>query len=203
MHRLRPLALLVTLAGTAALAAAPGCATLQEIAALRQVDFELSRVSQSNLAGVDLDRYAQGGGGALNPMDLARVSTALARGELPMRFNLHVAATNPPENGVAAQLVRLDWTLFLEGTETVSGIFNDTRQLRPGTTTDIPIAIELDLVRFFGRNVGDLVNLALNLSGQGGAPTNVRLQARPTVNTQFGPISYPGTISIETRVGRR
>src|SRR5688500_4831221 len=69
-------------------AVAPGCATLQEIAALRRVDFELDRVTRGDLAGVDLERYRAGGG--LSPVDAGRVAVALGRGELPLRFNLHV-----------------------------------------------------------------------------------------------------------------
>ena len=102
----------------------------------------------------------------------------------------------------AVQLVGLDWTLFVEGRETVSGIFNDQRVLPSGMTTDIPISMELDLVRFFGRNAPDLINLALNLAGAGGSPAMLRLEAQPSINTEFGPIRYPGRIGIEYEVGR-
>ena len=102
------------------LLAVPGCTTLQQIAALRQVEFDLDRVSNGLVAGVDLDRIARGGD--LGPTDLARLGAAAARGEVPLRFTLHVGAENPADNPAAAQLVSLDWTLFLDGTETVSGV---------------------------------------------------------------------------------
>jgi hypothetical protein len=84
----------------------------------------------------------------------------------------------------------------------VSGVFNDQRMLASGVTTDIPISMELDLVQFFGRNLGDLSRLALNLAGAGGSPAMLRLEAQPSINTEFGPIRYPGTISIQHEVGR-
>ena len=153
------------------------------------------------VAGVDLDRVAQSR--SLGVTDLARLTAAAATGSVPLRFTLNVDAENPSENATAAQLVQLDWTLFLNDTETVSGIYNDDRLIQPGATTVLPIAMELDLVRFFGRNVGDLSNLIVNLAGGGGSPSDIRLEARPTIQTSLGPIRYPGTISITFPVGRQ
>jgi hypothetical protein len=178
---------------------APGCTTLQQIAALRQVDFDIDRVNEGFLAGVDLDRVRSYGD--LGPIDIARLTAAAARQEMPLAFVLHLDAENPSSNSVAARLVQLDWTLLIDDTETVSGIFNDERLIEPGTTTDIPIGIELDLVRFFGSNARDLIDLGLNLAGAGGSPARLSLRARPTVNTAIGPITYPGYITISHTVG--
>ena len=196
MNRLARPAAIILLTVTMATA---GCATIAAVVALRAVEFALDRVTGGRLAGVNLDRYQAGG--SLNPIDAGRIGIALAQGELPLSFNLHIAADNPADNP-PAQLVGLDWTLFVEGRETVSGIFNDQRVLPSGMTTDIPISMELDLVRFFGRNAPDLINLALNLAGTGGSPAMLRLEAQPSINTEFGPIRYPGRIGIEYEVGR-
>lgn len=179
----------------------PGCTTLQQIAALRQVDFELDRLSNGLVAGVSLDRVQQTG--TLGATDLARLSAAALGGSVPLSFTLEVGAENPADNPAAAQLVSLDWTLFLDGTETVSGVYNDDRLIPPGSRTTLPIAIQLDLVRFFGRNVGDLAQLVANLAGADTRRQTIRLDARPSINTQFGPIRYPGVISVEFPVGRR
>ena len=177
----------------------PGCTTLQQIAALRQVDFQLDRLSNGLVAGVSLDRLRNGG--SLGPTDLARLTAASVRGEIPLTFTLHVGAENPADNPAAAQLVSLDWTLFLDGTETVSGIYNDDRLIQPGGRTDLPIGIEVDLARFFGRNVTDIARLVGNVAGVQSQRQTIRLDARPSINTQFGPIRYPGVISIEFPVG--
>ena len=177
----------------------PGCTTLQQLNALRSVDFELDWVSNGLVAGVDLDRLRDGG--QLGPADVARLGAAAARGSVPLRFTLVVGAENPADNPVAAQLVSLDWTLFLDGTETIRGVYNDSRQIQPGAEVDLPIDMELDLAQFFGRNVGDLAQLVGNIAGVSSQRQTIRLDARPTVNTQFGPIRYPGVISIEFPVG--
>lgn len=177
----------------------PGCTTLQQFANLQNVEFELDRVSNAFVAGVDLDRLR--GGGSLGALDLARLGTAVARDDVPLSFVLHVGAENPDGNGVPAQLVSLDWTLFLDGTETVSGIYNDDRQIPPGGSVDLPISMELNLTDFFGSNIQSLATLAANVAGVSSQRQTIRLDATPSINTQFGPIRYPGVISIEFPVG--
>lgn len=180
---------------------APGCTTISQIAALRQVDFDLGGVQNGLVAGVNLDRVADSR--SLGVTDVARLTAAAARGSVPLSFTLNVDAENPSDNPTPAQLVKLDWTLFLNDTQTISGIYNDDRLIQPGATTVLPIAMELDLVDFFGRNVGDLSNLIVNLAGGGGSPSDIRLEAQPTIQTSLGPIRYPGTLSITFPVGRQ
>ncbi len=178
-----------------------GCATLQQIAALRNVDFALDRVAQVRLADIDLDRVRSYSD--LSVTDVARLTLALSRDELPLEFNLLVQGENPPENGTEARLVRFAWTLLLEDRETISGVFDDEVVFAPGEPTTFPVRISLDLLEFFEGSARDLGELALNLAGEGGSPKNVALRAVPTIQTALGPIRYPGEITIvSTEVGR-
>lgn len=175
----------------------PGCQALREVANLRNVDFAIDRVTGATLAGVDLGRYERYED--VRPADLVRLTTALAVGDLPLDFTLHLAAENPAENTARARLVELDWTLFLNERETVSGLFTETILLPPGEVRDVPITIRLDLLDFFDRNARDLLDLALAVTGQGGRPQEIRLQAIPTIDTPIGPIRYPEPITIVSR----
>ena len=168
------------------------CATLQEIANLRNVDFAIDRVSQTNLAGVDVQDVRSYGD--LGAGEAARLVAALTRGEMPLSFTLHIGAENPESNAVNARLVQLDWTLLLDDTETISGIFNDERVIPAGGRVDIPLTMELDLIQFFGRNAQDLFELATAVAGHGSK--EIALRARPTVTTPLGPIAYPSQITI-------
>jgi hypothetical protein len=96
-------------------------------------------------------------------------------------------------------MVGLAWTLLIEDRETISGTVNQLIDLPPGQPQDIPVSIGLDLVQFFDRNLRDLVELALAVSGQGGAPKNIQLRATPTIETPLGPIRYPQPITIVSR----
>ena len=77
--------------------------------------------------------------------DIIKLTTAFTRGDLPLSFQLDVQAENPSDNQVAARLVRMDWTLFLEERETISGIIEQERVLDPGVPVTIPVTIELEL----------------------------------------------------------
>lgn len=174
-----------------------GCQTLQQIANLRNVNFALDRVADARLAGVDIDRIRSYED--LSTQDMLRLGAAVAQKELPLAFALHLNAENPPENEVDARMVRMDWTLLLDDRETISGIFDQNIVLPPGEPTDVPIPMQLDLVEFFNDGARDLIELALAVSGQGGAPKRIKLQATPTIDTVIGPIRYPSPITIVSR----
>lgn len=173
----------------------PGCATLQGLRALEQVDFRLDRVSDVRLAGFLLDRVQ--GVDDLGVLALVQISQALARGELPLSFQLDVLATNP-EGNPEARLVGLDWTLFLQDRETVRGGLASALVIPVSSSTFVPLRVELDVLDFFQGNAQDLVNLALSLAGETVPPTEVRLEATPTVDTPLGPIRYPRPVTIQT-----
>jgi hypothetical protein len=174
-----------------------GCATLQQIAALRRVDFTIDRVTEGRVAGVALERISSYRD--LNATDAAAVGLSLLRGELPFSFTLRLSALNPADNNVTARLVQMDWTLLLEDRETVSGRIDREFQFAPGVATEVPINISLDLADFFERNAADMIELALAVTGNGGTPKRVALRATPTIQTPIGPIRYPEPITIVTR----
>jgi len=171
-----------------------GCQTLREIAALRSVAFAIDRVADARLAGVDVQRLRSYED--LSLTDIARLSQAVLRKELPFAFALHLRAENPADNSVSARMVQMDWTLLLDDRETISGVFDQTIVLPPGEPTDVSIPITLNLVSFFEDGARDLVELALAVAGQGGAPKRIKLQATPTIETPIGPIRYPQPIII-------
>jgi len=178
-----------------------GCATLQQLAALRDVDFAVDRVADARLAGIDLGRVRSYSD--LGAVDAGRLALTVSQGELPMDFTVHLTALNPADNSVDARLVRMDWTLLLQQRETLSGTFADETLLPRGVPTDVPISVSLDLVDFFEGSARDLFDLALDLAGRGGEPTQVTVRAVPTVDTALGPIRYPQPITIVSRqVGR-
>jgi len=195
-HAPTPTSLVIT-----ALALLTACATLQQLAALRDVDFSVDRVSAVRLADIELSSVRSYSD--LGVADASRLALAVSRGELPMTFTVHVTALNPADNSVDARLVRMDWTLLLQGRETLSGVFADETLLPRGQPTDVPITLGLDLIDFFEGSARDLFDLAMDVAGAGGEPTQVTLRAVPTVDTALGPIRYPQPITIVSReVGR-
>jgi hypothetical protein len=191
--------------GALSLLAISGCATLQQIAALQNVDFSVDHISDVRLAGVDLGRISSFRD--LGIVDAGQLALGVSQSRLPLEFRLHLMAENPAGNTTDARLIRMDWTLLLQDRETLSGVFDGDVLLRPGQPTDVPIFISLNLVDFFEGSAQDLLELALSLAGQGGASMGaskeVALRATPVIDTPLGPMRYPGPITILSReVGR-
>lgn len=181
----------------AVVAACAACATLQQIAALRQVHFDLAGVRNGRLAGIDVSRIRSYSD--LTPIDVGRVALAVARQDLPFDFVVDVSALNPPENTVTATMVRLAWTLLLNDKETISGVLDTTLTLPPGTVVGIPMSMRVNLFQFFDGPAQSMVDLAASIAGVSGDPTNVSIRAVPTIDTPIGRIAYPTPITIVSR----
>lgn len=178
-----------------------GCRAVREVSNLKEVRFRIDRVTDAQLAGISLNgiqSYQDFRG-----LDIARLGSALAEGRLPLSFQLHVEATNPENNTVNARLTNMDWTLFLEDRETVSGTVERTIVLPPGEPTGVPVDVSLDLAELFDENLQQLVALATAVAGEG-PPTNVKLKVQPTIQTRLGPMRYPSPITVVSKdVGSR
>lgn len=192
--------LLAVLLVTAALVPT-GCATFQQVMALRNVDFAFDRVSNVRLAGVDVSRVRSFSDLSLG--DAARLTAAVADRNLPLSLDVHLSALNPPDNSVDARLVRMDWTFLLEGREALSGVFADEILLPPGEPRTVPLSVGLNLVEFVDGSARELVDLALSIAGAGGSPAELAVVASPTVQTVLGPIRYPRPLTlVRTTVGQ-
>lgn len=177
--------------------AVSACATLQQFAALRHVDFSLERVGQGRLAGVDLSRVRSYS--SLSAVEIGRITVALARNELPLEFVVDVRADNPVSNQTAATMVRLAWSLFINEKETIAGVLDTSITLPPGEPTIIPMRMRVDLMKFFDGPAQSLVDLAIAVAGLDSKPATVMLKAVPTISTPLGPMSYPSPITIMSR----
>ena len=181
----------------AALTAAAGCATLRQVLALKQVDFDLAGVRSARLAGVDLGRITSYRD--VSVLDAGRIGAAWVRRDLPLDLVLDVRADNPADNATVATMVRLDWTLLLNGRETVSGVIDTAVTLPAGQPVVVPVPVRVELRRFFEGSAQDLIDLAASAAGVRRDPSRITLRAVPTINTPLGPITYPAPITIVSR----
>lgn len=171
----------------------PGCQTLREVAQLRNVKFQIDRVSNAELSGVDLESLRSYED--LSALQVARLASNVSNGRLPLSFTLHLQGTNPEGNSVDARLTQMEWTLLLQDRETISGTTEREVVMPPGTPTDIPLELSLNLLDFFDDNLRGLVELA-SAFGEGAPPATVELRMRPTIQTAVGPIQYPEPITV-------
>ncbi|MDA1102330.1 MAG: hypothetical protein O2956_01850 [Gemmatimonadetes bacterium] len=177
-----------------------GCATYRQVHALDRVDFSIDDVAHVSLAGINLSGFSEVTD--LGLADAAALANAVRTRNVPLSLEVIVLADNPEDND-DARLVRMDWTLFLQGRETLSGVIANDTMLPRGQPTSLAIQVNLNLADFFDGTARDLFELALSFTGMGGAPKNVTLTALPTVQTVFGPLTYTEPIRIvSANVGR-
>ncbi|MDX1674435.1 MAG: hypothetical protein R3314_06560, partial [Longimicrobiales bacterium] len=163
----------------------------------RDVEFSLAGTSGGTLAGVDISAVRSFSD--LSVLDAAKIGAAFATGDLPFETTLLVEAANPGDNS-RARLVALDWTLFIDDRETVSGALDREYVLPPGEPVTVPVRVGLDLLDFFDRQLEPVANLALAAAG-GGEPTRIHLEAFPSVETPLGVVRYPEPVRIGYDVG--
>lgn len=174
-----------------------GCATMQQTAELSKVKFTLDHISNVRVAGINLTDVESIEN--LNMFQIARATLAASRERLPLDLTLHLKSENPIANRVAARLVRMDWTLILDGRETISGSMDQQIKIEAGATQAIPLRMSLNMFEFFNeKSAMDMLELALAFAGEGGGiPYGVALKIHPTIDTPFGPIKYGSPILIE------
>lgn len=186
-----------------------GCAQVKQISEaltnLQRLQFRLGRVHDFRLAGVDLSTKASVSdfspvGDGLKLLDAFRSKT------LPSEFILELEVRNPNDgtqgsSSVPATLAGLEFRLLIDDQPTVSGQLDREVEIpATGKITIVPIRISLDLYEFFGnRGYDQVINLALALGGKNGSSSRLKLDAKPSVRTKFGLLTYPGRITIVDR----
>lgn len=191
-------AVLVALLGLCAFSCNVVKGIQEAVTNLSRCTFKLANVSDFSLSGISLS-----GKSGFTIMEGATLAAAFARGELPASFTVNVAAMNPNDGTggttkSTATLSSFAWTLLIDNTTTINGDIASPITI-PGTgqTTTIPLRMSLDLVKFFkDKGYNSIINLALALGGANSSPSHLTLRARPTISTDFGPITYPSEINI-------
>ena len=174
------------------------CSILEQASELQtfsKCQFRLKSVQNIRLAGINVQQINQVSD--LTLMQMAKLSTAFAAKDMPLKLSLNVEVKNP--NQSKAALNELAWILFIDDIEMTRG--NLARRVEipsHGGLAVLPIGIEVDLFEVLsGESADAIINFALNLAGAGNTPSRIMLKAKPTLYVGTKPITYPGYIKIE------
>lgn len=159
--------------------------------------FRMTTVKNLELGGVNI-QYVR----SLKDLSLtkaAKLTAALTEKTLPLSFDLNLEATNP--NDQAAAMNRLEWRLFIDSVELVAGNLDHRIDVAPGSSTEFPVGIRLDLKKALrGQSRDAILKLAFNLVGEGDQPSNILLKIKPTVVVAGIEVDYPGYFDVRTKV---
>jgi len=187
------------------LASQPSCKTIKDLAQsftnLQKCKFKLQNVDNFSLIGISLAN--KNSLSQFSITDAAKLFNAFSSKSFPAEFTLNVSAYNPNDgssgtSATTATLTSFDWQLYIDDVPTISGNISKPIEIPgSGQTTIIPLTMSLDLYKFFSnKGYEGIVNLALAIGGLNGSPARLKLDAKPTISTPLGAISYPGRITI-------
>jgi len=195
----------VAVLGLAALLACGSCSALTDMASvianLQRLKFKIGSVRDFRLLGLDISNKSKLSD--FSATDILKVAQAYNTKKLPVEFVMDVLAINPNDGTqgtrkTASTLTGLECRLLIDDDPTITGNIDSPVEI-PGTGQEsvIPLRLSLDLMQFFGgRRYEDLVGMALAIGGRDRSGTRLALDAQPTVSTPFGPITYPGRVTI-------
>lgn len=182
-----------------------GCKQLGDIGSaltnLQRLKFKLENVNGFQLSGIGLSNKSKLTDFSIT--DGLSLANSFRTNRFPASFTLNIAAMNPNDGkggsrSSNATLQALEWRLLIDDVPTITGNI-DKPIVIPGTGQQeiIPLTISLDLYEFFGKKgYEQVVDLALAIGGAKGNAGRLKLDAKPTVSTAFGPMTYPGRITI-------
>jgi hypothetical protein len=166
---------------------------IQQVTSFSRCEFKLNDVQDIRLAGILVQNKRSVSD--LNLMDGVHMAAALASSTLPLTFTLNVEAHNP--NGQVAGLNRLEWILFIDDIEMVSGVNEEPFTIPSDGSIGIPLRMNIDLRKALsGKSGQSMLNFAFNLAGANGEPSRIKLKAKPSIFVGNFPVSYPGYITI-------
>ncbi len=165
---------------------------IQQITAFSKCQFRLASVSRTTLAGVPI----QGGTiSDLNLTTLFKLRSAFSGGSLPLQFTLNLEVRNP--NASPAGLSRMQWTLLMDGNTLTTGLLEKPFQVGPNQVGTLPMEMSLDLKRVLsGKALDSMVNLAMDIAGEGAQPTRLTLQVKPSLMVSGQSVEYPGVVTV-------
>ncbi len=177
------------------------CSIYKTIVNISRLQFKLGNVDRFMVNGVSLEGKTSFRD--FNPIEVLKLTAAIAQRSFPVTFTLNVEAKNPNDGKggytrTDATIKSFPWSLYIDDKQTISGNIESPITV-PGTgeVTVIPIQVRLDLFKFFAdKDYESLVNLALAISGNKGTSSKLVLYAQPTVSTIIGDITYPQQLKI-------
>ena len=140
----------------------------------------------------------------VNPINIIKLTTQIARKKLPVSFILYIEAKNP-NNGTGGfaptdiVIKSFPWKLFINNRKIVSGNINSPITIPgKGHVKIIPLIIRANLYKIFKNNsIRNILKTALAIGGARGSSSKLKLIAQPVIGTKlFGEIKYPKPITI-------
>lgn len=176
------------------------CDILQQVTEMQQLSlctFDLNGVDQVKLAGIQLRPGMEKSG--LTVSESLTLAGAIFNKRLPLQMNMMVKVDNPNEK--KASLNKMDYILFIDGKELISGMVQEKFEINGGSSLMLALPMSLDLYKVLQNETSDaLVNLAFKLVSDKGQPTEVMLKIKPYLKVGGAELAYPGFLTLSKKL---
>lgn len=173
-----------------------GCAEVMDqidkMANFAKCQFRLASVENTALAGIPLQSANLSD---ISPLNLIKLQTVFTSGTLPLGFTLNLEVKNP--NSSAAGMNKVEWILLMDNNQLTSGALAKAVDIPANGVGNLPMDISLDLRKTLsGKTLDSMINLALNVAGEGNKPSKLTLQLKPSIQVSGQTIDYPDYITV-------
>lgn len=174
-----------------------GCAEikaqLEKMASFSKCEFRMDSVEKTAVAGIQVQGLESVSDIPL--LELAKLRSVLATGKLPLTFILNLEAKNP--NTADAGMNKFEWILLMDGNEMTTGLMEKAVEIPAKRVGTIPLVVSFDLRKVLsGKTLDSMLNLALNIAGEGTKPTRLSLKLKPSIKVEGQELDYPGYITV-------
>ena len=172
------------------------CDVLNQVAQMANFancKFNFNSVDQIQMLGINLHKGMSKTD--LNITQLASLTNALMKRQLPVTFNVNVGVDNP--NSIAASMAKMDYIISLNGKEVISTTLNKSISVPANGNSVVSIPITTDLFQLFsGESADAILNLAFKLAGATSDPVNVGLKVKPYISLNGQQLAYPDYLTM-------
>lgn len=172
------------------------CDVLNQVAQMANFancKFNFNSVNQIQMLGINLHKGMSKTD--LNITQLASLTNALMKRQLPVTFNVNVGVDNP--NSIAASMAKMDYIISLNGKEVISTTLNKSISVPANGNSVVSIPITTDLFQLFsGESADAILNLAFKLAGATSDPVNVGLKVKPYISLNGQQLAYPDYLTM-------
>lgn len=172
------------------------CDVLNQVAQMANFancKFNFNSVNQIQMLGINLHKGMSKTD--LNITQLASLTNALMKRQLPVTFNVNVGVDNP--NSIAASMAKMDYIISLNGKEVISTTLNKSISVPANGNSIVSIPITTDLFQLFsGESADAILNLAFKLAGATSDPVNVGLKVKPYISINGQQLAYPDYLTM-------
>ena len=159
---------------------------LSSMANLVNCEYSLKNVSNVSVAGVNVKN--------ITATDVVLLAAAITNKQVPLSLDVNIDVKNPTQN--AAMLSTMDWALDIAKTQFATGATTKSYNIRPNTTSTVPLGVNTDLYRIFSKDgINSLKTFAGSFNSEGKS-SEVGLKIRPSLTVANQTIKSPNFISI-------